>query len=157
MQISLRIALKFSNSYRKASLLYSIKMLLLSGKLGICSYFFIQVKMMVNSFPIKKITIPKVGANKPILIPPANTAGEMSPTIEISSNAPKSPMTKPKTPNTKENKAKELMSFWFFSVLSFNPFTNKNTITTNKSTNGTIKIGPPSKIKFIICVLKLCC
>jgi hypothetical protein len=111
--------------------------------------------MMVNSFPIKKIIIPKVGANKPILMPPAKTAGEISPTIDIDFKALNIPITKPKTPKTKENNAKELMSFWFFSVLSFNPFTNKNTITINKSANGTIKIGPPSKIKFIIYVLKL--
>ena len=66
---------------------------------------------MVNSFPIKKITIPKVGDNKPTLNPPAKTCGEISPVAtEISFKAPKRPITKPKTPNTNANKAKALIS-----------------------------------------------
>ena len=72
---------------------------------------------MVNNLPNKKITIPKVGESKPTLNPPAKISLEIFPLFkEIASNAPKRPITKPKTPNTKENKAKELMSLCAFSV-----------------------------------------
>ena len=111
---------------------------------------------MEKSFPIKKMTIPKVGASKPTLNPPAKIEEEIFPLFaEIASNAPKRPITKPKTPSTKENSDKELMSLWVFSELSFNPFTKRTTITINKSNKGTINKGPPSKIKFIIYVLRL--
>ena len=35
--------------------------------------FFFIIKMIENNFPIKKITIPKVGDSKPTLNPPAKT------------------------------------------------------------------------------------
>lgn len=111
---------------------------------------------MVNILPSKKITIPKVGESKPTLKPPAKISGETFPLFaEIASRAPKRPITKPKTPNTKANKLVELMSLCAFSVLFFIPFPNKITITANKINNGTINIGPPSKIKFIIYVFKI--
>lgn len=113
-------------------------------------------KIMVNIFPNKKMTIPKVGASRPTLNPPAKIEEDIFPLFaEIASKAPNRPITKPKTPNTKENNAKELMSLWVFSELSFNPFTKRTTITINKSNKGTINKGPPSKIKFIIYVLRL--
>lgn len=113
---------------------------------------------MVNILPSKKITIPKVGESKPTLNPPAKISDDIFPLFaEIASKAPKSPITKPKTPNTNANKARELMSLWVFSVLLFNPFINKTTITINKSIKGTINTGPPSKIKFIVYNLRLSC
>ena len=119
-------------------------------------YFFIEVKTIVNNFPIKKITIPKVGESKPTLNPPAKIDEDIFPLFaEIASKAPKSPITKPKTPNTKANNEIELISLLFFSELSFNAFTKRITITISKINNGTINIGPPSIIKFIILVFRL--
>lgn len=65
---------------------------------------------MENNFPIKKITIPKVGDNKPTFKPPANIWGAISPCIaDNDSNAPTRLMTKPNTPKTKEKRLRELI------------------------------------------------
>lgn len=57
------------------------------------------------------MSIPKVVVSSLTLKPPAKIEEDIFPLlVEIASKAPKRPITKPKTPNTKENNAKELMS-----------------------------------------------
>jgi len=101
---------------------------------------------MIPNRPTKNIKDPKTGTNRLILIPAAITAGDISPTASIESNAPIIPTICPKKPQTKANKVIELINLIVFGTPSLlrKPFTIRINTKIKITNKGYIKKGPPS-------------
>ncbi len=102
--------------------------------------------MIIPNLPTRNENIPKTGARKATFRPPANTAGDTSPTDSIASKAPINPMICPRKPQTIANKAIELIKLMVLSTdpLCKNPFTIRMIIKIRIIKSGYIKNAPPS-------------
>jgi len=102
--------------------------------------------MIIPNLPTKKINDPKTGTKRLIFIPAAITAGDISPTASIVSNALIIPTIWPKKPQTNANKVIELIKlivFFIFPLLR-NPLTIKINTKIKITSSGYIKKEPPS-------------